>query len=46
MVDGYVILISNKLANIERVPAHLKSAVMAKLNALGLEGYGNPLETE
>lgn len=46
MVDGYVILIMNDLATIERVPARHKEAVLAKLTALGLDGYGNALVEE
>lgn len=47
MVDGYVLLIdiTDKTgATIDRVPKHLKEAVLAKLNALGLDGYGYPIE--
>ena len=47
MVDGYVLLIVNTDktgATIDRVPNHLKEAVLVKLNALGLDGYGNPIE--
>lgn len=45
MVNGYVILIMNGLATIERVPSRHKDDVLAKLNSLGLDGYGNPLDT-
>lgn len=46
MVDLYVALIINKRRTIGQVPAHLQEAVLADLNALGLDGYGNPLQTE
>ncbi len=47
MVDGYVLLIANTDktgSTIDRVPAKLKEQVLVKLNALGLDGYGNPIE--
>ncbi len=47
MVDGYVLLIANTDktgSTIDRVPAKLKAPVLVKLNALGLDGYGNPIE--
>ncbi len=47
MVDGYVLLIANNDktgSTIDRVPAKLKEQVLVKLNALGLDGYGNPIE--
>ena len=43
MVDVYITLIVNKRRTIDQVPAQLKSDVLAGLNALGLDGYGNPL---
>ncbi|MEK6452627.1 CD1375 family protein [Caldifermentibacillus hisashii] len=43
MVDLYVALIINKRRTIDQVPAQFKDAVLADLNALGLDGYGNPL---
>jgi hypothetical protein len=43
MVDVYVALIIKKRRTIEQVPAQLKDAVLAELNALGLDGNGNPL---
>lgn len=46
MVDLYVALIVNKRRNINQVPVHLQAEVLADLNALGLDGYGNPLPTE
>lgn len=46
MVDVYVALIINKRRTIEQVPAQLQAAVLAELNALGLDGYGNPLNAE
>ena len=42
-VDMYVALIMAKRRNITQVPAHLQEAVLADLNAIGLDGYGNPL---
>lgn len=47
MIDGYVLLIANTDktgSTIERVPAKLKTPVLTKLEALGLDGYGNPIE--
>lgn|GEM_PF-2212442 len=47
MIDGYVLLIANTDktgSTIERVPAKLKAPVLTKLEALGLDGYGNPIE--
>lgn len=47
MVDGYVLLIVNTDktgSTIDRVPTKLKAPVLTKLNALGLDGYGNPIE--
>lgn len=46
MVDGYVTLIINKRRTIDQVPEQLKAAVLADLNAMGFDGYGNPLVTE
>lgn len=43
MVDLYVALIINKRRTIDQVPAQFKDAVLADLNALGLDGYGNPI---
>lgn len=42
MVDGYVLLITNGLATIDRVPTKLKAQVMVKLTVLGLDRYGSP----
>ena len=42
MVDGYVLLITNGLATIDRVPTKLQAQVMVKLTVLGLDGYGSP----
>lgn len=47
MVDGYVLLIVNNDktgSTIDRVPTKLKAPVLTKLNALGIDGYGNPIE--
>lgn len=43
MIDLYVALIINGRRTIDNVPARYKDAVLADLNALGLDGYGNPL---
>ena len=44
MVDVYVALITYKESTIDGVPAHLRPIVLSKLAALGLDGYGNPLQ--
>lgn len=46
MVDVYVALIINGRRTIDQVPANLRPAVLAELNALGLDGYGNPLPAQ
>jgi hypothetical protein len=46
MVDVYIALIVKKLRTINQVPTQLQAEVLAGLNALGLDGYGNPLQTE
>ena len=43
MVDVYIALIVRKLRTIDQVPAQLKVKVLEGLNAIGLDGYGNPL---
>jgi hypothetical protein len=43
MVDVYVTLIVLKRRTIEQVPTHLQPAVLADLNAIGLDGNGDPL---
>ena len=43
MIDLYVALIINGRRTIDKVPERYKDAVLADLNALGLDGYGNPL---
>lgn len=45
MIDVYVTLIVYGRRTIDKVPANLKEAVLADLNAMGLDGYGKPLET-
>lgn len=45
-VTIFVSLIVAKRRNIDGVPAHLKADVLADLNAMGLDGYGNPIEVE
>lgn len=46
MVDVYIALIVRKLRTIDQVPVQLQPQVLAGLNALGLDGYGNPLPVE
>jgi hypothetical protein len=43
MIDLYVALIVNHRRTIEQVPISYRGAVLADLNALGLDGYGNLL---
>ena len=45
VIDGYVLLIMHGVANIDRVPAKHKQAVLVKLAALGLDGYGDTIPT-
>ena len=45
MVAVYIALIVHKVRTIDSVPAHLQDEVLAGLAALGLDGYGNPLQT-
>ena len=44
MVAIYVALIIYGRRTIDTVPGLLKEAVLADLNAIGLDGYGKPLE--
>jgi hypothetical protein len=46
MVDLYVALIVNKRRTIDQVPTQFKEPVLADLNALGLDGNGDPIVTE
>jgi hypothetical protein len=46
MVDVYIALIVRHLRTIDSVPVQLRPAVLEGLNAIGLDGYGNPLPTE
>lgn len=46
MVDGYVLLITNEISNISRVPAKHKDAVIYKLAVLGVDGYNNQISDE
>lgn len=46
MVDGYVILITNGIANITRVPTKHKEDVIYKLAVLGVDGYNNKISDE
>lgn len=45
MIDMYVALIINHRRIIEQVPIQYRTAVMADLTALGLDGNGNPIVT-
>jgi hypothetical protein len=45
MVDVYVALIVHGVRTIDTVPVNLQPAVLAELNAIGLDGYGKPLTT-
>jgi len=42
-VTIFVSLIVGGRRTIEQVPDNLKDAVLADLNAMGLDGYGNPI---
>lgn len=44
MVAIFSGLIAGKRRTIDNVPEHLKKHVLDDLEALGLDGYGNPLE--
>lgn len=44
MVAVYVALIVYKRRTIERVPQHLREAVLEELKALGLDGQGEPIK--
>jgi hypothetical protein len=44
MRDIYVGLIVNKKRTIEQIPASYRQAVLDDLEALGLDGYGNPIQ--
>ena len=46
MVDVYIALIVRKLRTIDQVPTQLRVKVLEGLNAIGLDGYGNPLPVE
>ena len=43
MIVMYVTLIVHGRRTIDTTPAHLRAAVLADLNAIGLDGYGQPL---
>lgn len=43
MVDVYVTLIVLQRRAIDQVPFHLRAAVLADLNAMGLDGNGEPI---
>lgn len=45
-VTIFVSLIVGKRRDINDVPEHLKADVLADLNVMGLDGYGNPLLVE
>lgn len=44
MIDVYVTLIIYKRRTIDQVPESIRAAVLADLNALGFDGYGDPLQ--
>lgn len=44
MVDMYVALVIAGRRNIDTVPVKFQKEVLADLNALGLDGYGNQLQ--
>ena len=44
MVDMYVALVIAGRRNITTVPVKFQKDVLADLNAIGLDGYGNPLQ--
>lgn len=46
LVDLYVALIINKRRTIDQVPSQFKDPVLTDLNAIGLDGNGDPLLTE
>jgi len=46
MVDVYIALIVRHLRTIDSVPTQLRAKVLEGLNAIGLDGYGNPLPVE
>lgn len=46
MVDGYVLLITNGISNISRVPTKHKDAVTYKLAVLGVDGQNNQISDE
>lgn len=45
MVDMYVALVIAGRRNIDTVPAKFKKDVLADLNAIGLDGFGNQLNS-
>lgn len=45
-VTIFVSLIVAKRRDIDGVPEHLKADVLADLNAMGLDGYGDPIKVE
>ncbi len=44
MLGIFVALITYKQMTIDQVPSHLQSSVLTALNALGLDGNGDPIE--
>ena len=46
MVAIFSGLIVGKRRTIDQVPIHLKEHVLADLNSLGFDGYGDPLTVE
>lgn len=46
MVDMYVVLILNKRRTIDQVPEQWRELVLVDLNAIGVDGNGNPIQSE
>lgn len=46
MVDGYVLLITNGISNVSRVPKQHKDAVLYKLAVLAVDGYNKQITDE
>lgn len=44
LIDAYVTLIMVKRRTIDNVLPHLQDKVLKDLEAMGLDGYGNPIE--
>lgn len=46
MVDMYVVLIMNKRRQLDKIPAQWQALVAADLEAIGIDGNGNPIKQE